>query len=62
MDGELHHFRTGGLNPTAELLLRDVLARQDLQDLVFAYLRIQDDARRAAAIEVTRGLGPAERR
>ena len=55
MDGELHHFRTLP-RPVAPDHFKDDLARPDVQDLLFAYLRIEDAARRMALIDVARRL------
>lgn len=55
MDGELHQFRTLP-RPVAPDRFADDLARADVQDLLFAYLRIEDPARRLAVIDVVRRL------
>jgi len=56
MDGDAHHFRTGVRSVGPPMRPQDDFCRADVQDLVFAYLRIREEGRRAAALDIVRRL------
>lgn len=56
MDGEVHQIRTLPRPQVTTDRLGEDLARLHIQDLLFAYLRIEDPARRLAVIDVVRRL------